>query len=503
MSTQFLKNSSITRWFFVFTFLHVIAWTLAPFLIRFNLPMDSIEGAIWGHQLEWGYDKNPFMNGWLTALALKIDGSTGWAIYLFSQLSVAICFWAVWELGKKMLSPVYALLAVLLLEGMQYYNFHAIDFNDNTLELSIWALTTLFFYHALTRNKFFDWLLTGFFAALGMMTKYYTIILLFPMFLFLLFHPIGREQFKKPALYVGLLVFIAIITPHIFWLFSHNFITLNYAFNRVASAPSWINHLFFPAQFAWQIFEVIVPTLFLILLLFISDSKRPAAQLPIYPLTQFDKQFLFFVGMGPFLLTVLLSAVTGIKLRAGWGQPLLSLWSLILIAWLQPYLDLTAKKFYRFLVIMIVFLALTVTAYSIALIRAAEPSSANYPGKTIAATVTERWHHQYSTPILYIAGARWIAGNIAFYSKDHPQVYIDWNPEVSPWIDEEKLKKQGAVFVWELQENQKNLINEINKIKMRFKKMKPPVLYSFNWLRNKNMAPVRVLVAFLPPELHN
>lgn len=149
-----LKNIRTTNWLIAFIITHVTAWTLAPALIRFTLPMDSMEGALWGRQLEWGYDKNPFMNGWLTALALKMDGHTGWFIYLFSQLSVAICFWAIWQLSKKIVPPIYALIAVLLLEGMQYYNFHAIDFNDNTLELAIWSLTALFFIRHSLHQKY-------------------------------------------------------------------------------------------------------------------------------------------------------------------------------------------------------------------------------------------------------------------------------------------------------------------------------------------------------------
>jgi 4-amino-4-deoxy-L-arabinose transferase-like glycosyltransferase len=126
-----LKN--INKILYSFIGIHILLWTLAPTLIRFTLPMDAMEGTTWGHQFEWGYDKNPFMNGWLTALAIKLGGQSGWMTYLFSQLSVAICFFAVWQLGKKILPPLHALIAVLLLEGIQYYNFHAIDFNDNTL----------------------------------------------------------------------------------------------------------------------------------------------------------------------------------------------------------------------------------------------------------------------------------------------------------------------------------------------------------------------------------
>ena len=85
-------------------------------------------------------------------------------IYLFSQLSVALCFYASLAIGKKIMPPLYALLGVLFLEGIQYYHLHAIDFNDNTLELGLWALTILFFYEALTKNSVKNWFLTGLFC---------------------------------------------------------------------------------------------------------------------------------------------------------------------------------------------------------------------------------------------------------------------------------------------------------------------------------------------------
>ncbi|MBV9575932.1 MAG: glycosyltransferase family 39 protein, partial [Gammaproteobacteria bacterium] len=184
-----LKNLPTERYVYIFIGLHLILWTIVPILVRYNLPLDSIEGTIWGHQLEWGYDKNPFLNGWLTALATYIDGQSGWMVYLFSQISVAICFWATWQLAKKILTPLYAFISILILEGVQYYNFHAIDFNDNTLELGLWALTIYFFYKALCahtkRSAGIAWILTGLFAALGMMAKYYTAALLAAMALFL------------------------------------------------------------------------------------------------------------------------------------------------------------------------------------------------------------------------------------------------------------------------------------------------------------------------------
>jgi 4-amino-4-deoxy-L-arabinose transferase-like glycosyltransferase len=487
----------LNRWFYLFIFIHVLAWTLIPFLTRYTLPMDAMEGITWGKQLELGYDKNPFLNGWLSAFAVYLSGTSGWAIYLFSQLSVAVCFWATWELSKKILPPMYALLAVLLLEGVQYYNIHAIDFNDNTLELGLWALTTLFFYEALHSQSWRHWILTGIFAGLGMMTKYYTVILLLPMLLFLIANPLCRETFKKPQAYAGLLVFIAIILPHAIWLCFHDFITVRYAIYRattVAIKPSWFNRIHFSTVFAWQQFEVCIPPLLLSLLLIF--GKRPALATPRMQIKSFDKQFLLYVGLGPFLLTFLLSAVGGIFLRAGWGQPLLSLWGIILIAWLQP--RITPQRFYRFATVLFTLVTITLASYATALIRAEGPSSANFPGKIIASAITKEWHSTYHTPLAFVAGPRWVAGNISFYSQDNPAVYIEWNKKVSPWIDESKLKKQGAIFVWDPAEDDQPTIAEI---KARFQNLGPLQIKHFTWLRNSSSKPVEISVAFLPPSV--
>lgn len=484
----------LERWLAIFVCLHLLAWTFAPAWVRYTLPMDALEGATWGHQLQWGYDKNPFMNGWLTALAIQLGGESGWGIYLFSQLSVALCFWSVWELGKRILPPIYALIAVFSLPALQYFNLHAIDFNDNTLELGFWAATTLFFYQALRDQKLKDWLLTGLFAGFSMMTKYYTAMLLLPMLFFMLLYPQTRAQFKKPPIYLGLALFIIVIAPHTIWLFSHEFVTIQYAFNRVSSAPSWTNHLFYPAQFAWQQLEVFLPALALLAILVVGKAKADPNGNISSP-SRYDKTFLWVVGVGPFLLTVLLSAFTGIKLRAGWGQPLLTFWALTLLATIMPVI--TRARLRRFIIVLSVLFIGTVISYCIALIRADAPSSANFPGKNIAKTLEQEWHQTYHAPLTYVVGPRWLAGNVSFYSFDHPSVYMEANKTVSPWIDEEKLKNTGAIFVWDPTEEHQISYAEL---KSRFPNLGKIRIMHFTWLRNLKMSPVEITMAFLPPD---
>lgn len=483
-------------WLFAFIGIHVFLWTLAPTFVRYTLPMDAMEGSTWGHQFEWGYDKNPFMNGWLTALAIKLGGQSGWMTYLFSQLSVALCFWAIWQLGKKILPPLHALIAVFLLEGIQYYNFHAIDFNDNTLELGFWALTILFFYQATREKNFFNWIMTGLFAGISMMTKYYVVVLLLPMLLYMIVDKDARKSFQQLPMYAGLCVFLLVIAPHVIWLFSHNFVTVNYAVERVSSPPDWWVHLFYPAQFSWQMFDTFMPAGILFFILLLARSKDPSIPQEKMPeINLSDKTFLLLMGLGPYLITILLSAIAGFKLRSGWGQPLMSLWGGMLVVYLKP--TFSAKQFYRFSSVLGLLLVLTITGYCTALIRADKPSSANYPGTVIAATLTKTWHEKYNRPMNFIAGTRWLTGNVALYSPDHPSVYIDWNKNISTWIDENKLKENGAIFVWELSEDNNVPYSEIKK---RFPNVSAQQPMEFSWLRNKKMAPVKIMIAYLPPE---
>lgn len=487
---KFNISLNINRWLYLFIAAHLFFWSFVPFLVRDNLPLDSIEGTIWGHQLQWGYDKNPFLNGWLTALATFLGGHSGWLIYFFSQLSVVLCFWAVWQLAKKIVTPIYALVAVMLLELIQYYNFHAIDFNDNTLELGLWGLAIYYFYKACRSNTFLAWFLTGLFVALGMMAKYYTAALIATMLIFYFSQAETRKQLKTLPPYVGVITFIGIVLPHIIWLCFHDFITVTYVFERAKNKPSWTNHFVFPLRFTWELLQAFLPAILLSALFLFGKTSR---EKPII-INKFDKYFLFLMAFGPYCLTITLSFIFGITLRAGWGMPLLSLWPIILLIYLRPAFSKT--KCYVFLATIFTMLFSMLSIYSYSLMASNDPSSANYPGIEIANTIAKQWHDTYHTKLAYVAGSRWVGGNIEFYSSDHPSVFVEWDTRRSPWTNLSDLKKKGAVFVWEITGNE-FLPDEIRK---QYPRLQKSQILEFSYHRNKyHLDPVKIGIAILPP----
>jgi len=464
-----IKSIDYEKFFYTITCLHVIVWTILPTLLRHSLPMDALEGWVWGQNLDFGYDRNPWLNAWLTALAVKIGGT--WMVYLFSQLSIAACFLVVWKLGKKMLNPLYALIAVLLLEGIQYYTIAAVDFNDNVLEIGLWALTIWFFYSAYKDGKFMTWIMTGFFAGLALMAKYYTLVLLFPLFLFLLGDKSARKNCLKLPFYCGGITFLIIIAPHCLWLFHHNFETIKYALLRISDiTQNTITHFAL-----MQLLALLLPAL---LCLTVIASKHTEPLCTHHNPSKSDRMFLLTIALGPYFFTLIIALIFKMTLHTMWGTPLLSFFPLLLLAYTQPIVS--RKTFYRFLISVALVFSAFAGGYSYSIIYRGYESSANYPAQKIAQTIEQQWHKNYNNKIMFVVGDRYTAGNFAYFAQDNPTIIVA--DKTHPTINN---FPQNTLFIW--QKDQPILPKNIKAMTQEF-----------YWKRNSNKQPLPIGFAFFP-----
>jgi hypothetical protein len=464
MSDPHALSRKYHRIFWIFILVHVVGWTLTPMLARVNLPMDSIEGVVWAQKLVFGYEKAPLLNAWVTALALKLWGYTDVGIYLTSQIAVAICFIALWQLAKKILPLPYALLSILLLEGFQYYNVGAIDFDDNVLQLPLWALSCLFFYKALVEKKTIYWFFLGIFTALSILAKYYAGLLLAAMLIFLLIRE-NRSCWSEKGPYIAAFVFLVLISPHVLWLFHNDFLTVRYVFQRIGDAPVWKNHIINPLLFLRdEVYALIIPSLLFSTLFFdlarknrilVAPETKNVEMFLLPHLNNFQRKFLIYLTAIPFFLAIMLSCLTAIKLHIMWGSALFSLCGILLMGFVAPQLN--SQKIVRFLGMLTLLFLIAQIGYVLSLRTAKNTSSAHFPGQLIATELTNAWHQRYHKPLAYVVGSRWLAGNIAFYSVDHPIVLTDGNLILAPWLQSADFKSKGALFVWDANEYGNNL----------------------------------------------
>lgn len=476
-------------WTFVIT--HTLLWTLATTLSRQHLPIDSLEASLWSSHLLWGYEKNPYVNAWIMAAVEKLFSHADWGIYLSSRLSAVICFWGMWRLGRQFLSPAYTLLGVIALEAIQYFTFGALELNDNVLELAFWSITASYFYTAVKQDSVRDWIIVGIFAGLGMMTKYYTVLLLLSLFFFLLIEPHARNAFKRPGFYIATMLAGLCCLPHVLWLTQNEFITLRYVQHRLAATPTFFDHLLRPLYFFFgQVANFLGAALILLLAFTIKNTKSVE-----HTLTRFDKSFLLCFGLGPLALSCFYALVAGSNLHTMWGQPLLMCWGLMMVAFLRP--TITPLRWYGFQASMFGVLLISCIAYAVSMRYANGKATAHYPGKHIAQEIDALWQKHFpGHPLVYVVGDRWRAGSVSHYSHFHPDVYIEQNPLFAPWVAEADLYDKGAVFFWDPQ----SLIEQTpSTLLLKFPEIIYTEIRTYRGLYDPNGKAFYVGITLLPP----
>jgi hypothetical protein len=268
------------------------------------------------------------------------------------------------------------------------------------------------------------------------------------MLLFCLLNPTARSSFKQSGVYWALGTFFLLISPHLVWLYQHDFITLTYARSiarEYTGTYTFFNHITYPALFlANGLFAV--SAVFILLWPFYASllSKNR----PQWTVTSFQWQFLIALGLGPFLVSLILCLLNGDYFPPRWTTPYFFLVGIMTIGYLRPKLN--AQQIKRFALTFVLFsvLLFIVRMVSLTLIPRAE-NDAFLPNQEIAHAVEQIWHQHYHTPLAYIAGSNYLVAMITPYTQDKPKPYLSWIKNQNPWINEADLRKKGALFVWD------------------------------------------------------
>ncbi len=139
--------------------LHAAVWTALPTLLYPNLPLDLIEALTYGREWQLGYDKLPPLPWWLVEIVYRLVGHD-FAFYLLAQVAVIAALWLVWLTARPLTGPIGALVAVLIVDGLHYFNYTAAKFNHDVIQLPFWALAGFAFHRALRGGEWRLWLLS-------------------------------------------------------------------------------------------------------------------------------------------------------------------------------------------------------------------------------------------------------------------------------------------------------------------------------------------------------
>ncbi|MGE3149141.1 MAG: glycosyltransferase family 39 protein [Pseudorhodoplanes sp.] len=430
--------------FAVFAVIHAALWTALPSLLYPNLPLDLIEALTYGREWQLGYDKLPPLPWWLVEIAYRTVGRD-FAYYVLAQIAVLAAFWFVFLTGRAIVGPLAALVAVLIVDGLHYFNYTAAKFNHDVIQLPFWALAGYALHAALRRGRLHHWLLLGLAVGLSFWAKYFVVVLAAPLGLFLLVDADARKALRTPGPWIAIIVAAVVMAPHIVWLVANDFLPFRYADARAAPSRGLLDHLVHPGGFALSQLGFLVPVLLIALPLF-----WPRAEKTDTFANDFDRRIVTWLAFGPFVTVLALSAVTGRGTVAMWGYPLFLFLGLWLVMMARQAIDRTRLQRVVGLsaAVTLVYAIVFVVNYDVLPRFDHRYRAVHYPGQQLADALSKRFRAATGQPLVYVVGPMWDGGNVGHYAPERPRVLIDGKPARAPWIDLGDLHSKGALVLW-------------------------------------------------------
>ena len=428
-----------------FLALHCAVWTALPALLYPNLPLDLIEALTYGREWQLGYDKLPPLPWWLVEVAYRLFGHDV-AYYALAQLAVTACFALVWAMARPLAGALGALAAVLILDGLHYFNYTAAKFNHDVVQLPLWALAGFSLHRALRSGRIAYWALLGFAVGAALWAKYFVVVLAAPIALFLLLDRDARKSLMTPGPYLAAAIALIVMAPHLTWLVQNDFLPLRYAEARAAPSNGFFDHILHPLVFAVSQLFFLAPALFIASSLF---WPRGAGRSPARA-DAYDRRIVTWLAFGPMAAVLAMSAVSGRGTVAMWGYPLWIFFGLWLV--LVAPRAVTGLRLRPVIVGWAVVFAGLVFAFigNYAVLPSYDHRyrAVLYPGEALGAEFSRRFRAATGKPLTYVIGSMWDGGNVSHYAPERPRVLIDGKSERAPWIDLADLKRRGAVLVW-------------------------------------------------------
>lgn len=427
----------------------VAVWTLyfaisdAPGAIHH----DAAEAYVWGREFQLGYVKHPPFWAWICGLWFLVFPRVGWAFAMLSSLNAAVGLAGSWALIGEFARGRERVAATALLLLTPFYTFLSYRYNANTIFLSVWPWTLVFFVRSIERRGLRDAVLFGALMGVALLSKYYALILGAACFLAAAQHPARWRYFGSPAPYVSVAVTLAVCAPHLWWLVANDAPPMHYVAGEAGRGPG-VAALYAAFTLVGQLAQNSVVLLVVALIC----GGSPRAWLASLRLRWADEKFrmLTTLLLVPLALTVLSGFAIGMKISTNMTVGLFSLLPLwaIEIAGAQ-HLDRLSRVALRLAVAANLGALALSPAFALARGWWELDEGATQPRKELALEATRLWRETTGLPLVYVGGSVKYDTAVAFYSPDRPHGFDHFEFARSPWVTPQALAAHGLLAVCE------------------------------------------------------
>ncbi len=447
---------------------YLVLWPLVAVVAHHSPPLDMIEGFVWSLHPQAGYYKHPPLPAWVIAASVGLLGKQSLALLWLGPLSIVAALAALWWLARQFLDERLSVVALFLTATQLYFNVLIPEFNHNVVQIPLWAVSIALFWLATRRGHWGLFIALGVTLGLCLLAKYSAALLYLFMIVWLLIDRESRRYLTAGRVFVCAAIALAVATPHLLWLVQHDFQPLHYAQERMSEPLSVTGRIRDAVQFVAA--QLGINVVMLVLAFWFgrrAASASPASASPASasstiaatqeapaptPAASFvPTRFLLASMLLPLLASLLVPLVGGRPLRDMWAMMMFTTLGLALVSWRPAaFVRLfSAGWLLAWCLLQAVLMAGYAGQVYVKTQIRPSLSRANFPGPELAALIEADWREKTgNAPLRYLVGSTWAAGNVAFFANATPDVMINGDPRLSPWVAPERLAACGYVLLW-------------------------------------------------------
>ena len=441
--------------FWVATLAQASLWLLVPMLFYSAPPGDLAQLLAIGHEFRFDAGVGPPLAYWLAEMAFRLAGLFG--VYALAQLCVVTTYWCVFALGRAIVGPAHAAMAVLLMVGISLFTVPSPDFGPPILTMALWAVVLLHYWRAVMQGRKRSWYVLGGAAALSLLSSDAALILLGVLAVFTAATARGRTALEAVEPWIVVIALVVFLFLHLLWLEDLLWLegmgdSLTPTLERLRDAQAAADNTSLWLRLLTAL--VLAHAGVVILLVLAAGWPRvragPAPPLARAPVAPFAVTLVKVFALVPALLATIFAVIIGQKLPIGGAAPLVVLSGLAIVAAAGDSIALYHQRVLGlawagllvvpalFVPLLIVLLPWTAGAD----LQVAQPASAM--GRFFA----DSFERRTGRPLAVVTGDPRTAALIALAAPSRPSVFFDADPERSPWVTADDIRKRGAIVVW-------------------------------------------------------
>jgi len=425
-------------------------WTLYAVVAKASqdFHFDMGEMVAWSREITFGTPKHPPLPAWLVGAWFSIFPLATWAYDLFAVGIATVSLWVAFVVSTHYLDGVKSAVGLALLTLVPFFNFHALKFNANSAMMPWWALATWFFLRSFESRGLGFAALAGFAAAGAMLTKYWSVVLLAALAIAAASDPRRKLYFGSAAPFVTVVAGVAALSPHLAWLYLHDFGTFGYA---LESHPGTVLEAFISGigYAAGALGYAVVP----ILLTGIAAKPAPADVADMLWPGDPRRRLPVVVFILPLVLPALMAVAAAEKVVSLWAIGGMTLLPVVLLS--SPRIVIPRVAAIRILAIAVFFPVLAVLVAPIVAVVTHFNGIPNYGTQysLVAEAAGRVWRETTEAPLRLVGSYDNVLNGTAFYFPDRPSTFEIVNPALTPWTDEARIARQGILLYCPVTEN--------------------------------------------------